>query len=329
MNRSLDTTTRHAGRQHVAYATSFAAVIVTQLLSGAPAARAQGFGPWEPAVSVDPARLTVNTPFNDGCPYEGPDGRTLYIAANRTGTLGQNDIWVARRVDDAGGWELPVNLADINTTANDFCPTPLTGSRLLFVSSRANNCGGAGNNPDIYMTRRHPVHGWLPPEPFGCDVNSGFEEFSPSLVETDDATLLYFSSNRDDGIRHKIYVSVLQPDGSWSTARVDELNWDGASDARPNVRKDGLEIVFDSTRAGGPPQIYSAVRSSVDDPWSQPELLGTNVNLPGFAQTRASLSRDGTRLYFGSTRDNVPGDLPGSADVFMSTRSRPGRTQRN
>ena len=41
-------------------------------------------------------------------------------------------------------------------------------------------------------------------------------------------------------------MSVQQPDGSWGTATlVNELNAAGASDARPNVRKDGLEIVFD------------------------------------------------------------------------------------
>ena len=121
----------------------------------------------------------------------------------------------------------------------------------------------------------------------------------------------------------------LQPDGSWATAPVHELNRPGASDARPNVRHDGLEIVFDSTRAGGPPQIYSATRSSVFDPWSRPELLDTNVNLPGFAQTRPSISRDGRRLYFGSSRDNLPGDLPGGADVFVSTRSGPGKGRQN
>ena len=119
---------------------------------------------------------------------------------------------------------------------------------------------------------------------------------------------------------------MLQPDGTWSPATpVDELNAPGASDARPNLRKGGLEIVFDSTRGGGPPQIYTATRASLFDTWSTPVLLDTNVNAPGFAQTRPSLSRDGKRLYFGSTRANVAGDLAGSADVFVSTRTIAGK----
>jgi Tol biopolymer transport system component len=294
------------------------------LFWSASVAHAQNFGPWGAAVSVDADRVGVNTSFNDGCPIEAPDGDRLFLASNRPGSQGL-DIWVSLRELGDTDWTVPVNLAGVNSAANDFCPTPLPGNRLLFVSTRANHCGGSGNNPDIYFTRLHPVQGWLAPEPLPCGVNSGFEEFSPSLVEAEGLTMLFFSSSRDDAPRHQVYMAVLQPDGSWATAPVHELNWPGASDARPNVRHDGLEIVFDSTRAGGPPQIYSATRSSVFEPWSRPELLDTHVNLPGFAQTRPSISRDGRRLYFGSSRDNLPGDLAGGADVFVSTRSGPGK----
>ncbi|MCL4844919.1 MAG: hypothetical protein KJ066_00150 [Acidobacteria bacterium] len=123
----------------------------------------------------------------------------------------------------------------------DFCPTPLRGNRLLFVSSRANHCGGSSNNPDIYLTRLHPVMGWLTPQPLPCGINSGFEEFSPSLVESDGLTMLFFPSSRDDAPRHRIHMAVLQPNGSWATAPVHELNFAGASDAGPSVMKDGLE----------------------------------------------------------------------------------------
>lgn len=90
-------------------------------------------------------------------------------------------------------------------------------------------------------------------------------------------------------------------------------------DARPNVRNDGLEIVFDSNRGGGAPSIYTATRSSLFEVWSEPQLLGSAVNSPA-AETRPSLSRDGTRLYFGSSRN--PGR---SSDIFVATRPGPGR----
>ena len=289
-------------------------------------AHAQNFGEWHPPSSVDPLRvLGLNTSFNDGCPIESPDGDQLFFASDRAGDL---DIWVAFREDEAAPWGSPVRLPyPVNVTGQhtgdprDFCPTPLTANRLLYVSARANNCGGSVNNPDIYFTRLHPAKGWLPPQPLNCNVNSGYDEFSPSVVETEGKTLLYFSSNRGNGTHQKIYVSEQQADGDWGDAlEVVELGYVGAQDARPNVRKDGLEIVFDSTRDGGMPEVWTASRASILEPWSNLHRLDV-VNSAG-ADTRATISRDGTRLYVGTTRANVTGDR--GADIFVSTRSGPG-----
>jgi Tol biopolymer transport system component len=150
-------------------------------------------------------------------------------------------------------------------------------------------------------------------------VNSAGNEFSPSLIETADRTVVYFSSDRFGGIQN-IYSSTLQRNGSWSPAMpVEELN-SASDDARPNVRSDGLEIVFDSNRSGGAPEIWSAVRRSVCERWSEPARLGEAVNSPG-AETRPSLSWDGTRLYFGSNRTGSEGN----SDIYVATRSRRGR----
>ena len=293
------------------------------LLAIGVAAEAQNFGPWGPAVSVDPARLNqINTSFNDGCPIESADGHMLFFASDRSGNL---DIWVAYREKDSDPWGSPVALpAVVNTPASEFCPTPLPGHGLLFVSAKADNCGGGvKNNPDIYYTRLHPVFGWLPPQPLSCEVNSAAEEWSPSLVEAEGETILFFSSTRSGA--QKIYSSTLLQNGDWGPATpVDELNWAGAQDARPNVRKDGLEIVFDSTRGGGAPDIYTASRSSIFEPWSAPVPLGSNINST-FPESRASLSRDGERLYFGSARANHAGDS--GSDIFVSERSGPGNSQ--
>lgn len=290
-------------------------------------AEAQNFGHWQTPVSIDPMRSNgVNTSVNDGCPIEAPDGEVLFFASDRS-VPNDFDIWIASRTEtgkwgDAERLPYPVNVTGQQATdPRDFCPTPLPGNRLLFVSGRANNCG-TGNNADIYYTQLHPVKGWLPPVALPCGVNSGFEEFSPSFVEAEGKTLLYFSSNRGDGVRQKIYVTELQSDGSWSeAAEVVELSFPGAQDARPNVRKDGLEIVFDSTRVTGNAEIWTATRASVWDSWSH--LHQVEVTSSPGQETRATISRDGTRLYFGTTRDNVAGDR--GADMYMSTRSGPGK----
>jgi hypothetical protein len=63
--------------------------------------------------------------------------------------------------------------------------------------------------------------------------------------------------------------------------------------------------------------LYSATRAAGSDPWSTPVNLGAGVNSAA-AETRPSLSWDGTTLYFGSTR---PGG-EGSSDHYVTTRER-------
>lgn len=266
----------------------------------------------------DPSgNLKVNTAAQDGCPIESPDGHSLFIASDRPGGKGGIDIWVAYRQSPNHPWGEPVNLPEpVNSAANDFCPTPLTGGRLLFVSNRASECGGGS---DIYETRQHPAQGWLPPKGLGCDVNSSGNELSPSLVEQDGKTLLFFSSDRQGN--QDIFMSALRPNGTWEpAAALPDVNT-SFDDARPNVSSDGLEIVFDSTRAGGAPDIWTSWRPHIAARWSEPVQLGSEVNSIA-TESRASLSRDGKRLYFGSTRTGGQG----SSDVHVSTRAR-RRTQ--
>ena len=312
-----------------------ASLMVLALTVKAPIASAQNVRDWSPAISVDPARQHgVNTGVNDGCPMESPDGHILFLASNRVpnapGTK-DLDIWLAYRGAGDGPWGSVEPLpAPVNTAAQEFCPTPLPGNQLLFVSTRANACG-TGTDPDLYFTqlRMSPL-GWTEPVALPCNdidgINSQFEEFSPSLVHASGRTFLFFSSNRDTRVAniHKLYSSELLANGTWSPAQpLDKLNEEGFSTARPNVRKDGLEIVFDSNR-NGTYDVYLATRGSLDAEWSSPKLLGPNVNSPTADETRASLSRDGLRLYFGSTRANAV--LGGSGgDIYVSTRSTTGR----
>jgi Tol biopolymer transport system component len=267
---------------------------------------------WGPAVSVDPdGSANLNTAALEGCPIEGPDGRSLYFASNRDGQI---DLWVSQRPNPNGAWGEPEKLPEpVNSAFNDFCPTPLPGGGLLFVSTRPGGCGTG--TADIYQTALHPTKGWLEPEHLGCDVNSAGNEFSPSYVPAGGG-LLFFSSDRAG--QDDIYLSARGPDGEWGPATpVDELNASGFNTTRPNVSPDGREIVFDSNRPGGfgGPDIWTATRPSVFVAWSSPVNLGSNINSES-GETRASLSRDGKRLYFGSNRPGFQGDF----DIFVSTR---------
>jgi Tol biopolymer transport system component len=167
-------------------------------------------------------------------------------------------------------------------------------------------CGGA----DIYFSHRNKNHGWLAPENLGCQVNGPLAEAGPSYFEADGVGQLYFSSGPD------IYASIRQPDGTFgSRAPVAELN-SASNDLRPNVRKDGLEVVFDSDRPGstGLADLWFATRSTAGETWSTPANAGPSINTTA-NETRGSFSRDGSRLYFGRS----PGPEGGS-DIFTTSR---------
>jgi hypothetical protein len=284
------------------------------------------FSGWAQAVPVDQVDATgVNTPAQDGCPIQSPDGLNLYIASNRTGSAGL-DLWVARRENIEEPWSNPVNLndepgADLNTSADEFCPTPVRGNGLFFVR-RPSSCGLG----DIYFTRYNPAHGWSEPERLACapeGPNTALDEMGPSYVEAGGGARLYYSSSRSaaqgGAVPGDIFVSRLGLDGTFGPGElVAELSDPTANDIQPNVRKDGQEIVFSSSRSGGngSQDIWVATRDSVGDTWSQPENVGTSVNTSA-SESRPSLSWNAETLYFG--RAPAAG---GPGDVYITTRSK-------
>jgi hypothetical protein len=217
-----------------------------------------------------------------------------------------------------------VNLgAPVNSSADDFCPTPVSDGRLFFVSARPGGCGG----PDLYVSSPAAGGGWSEPKNLGCQANSPAAEFSPSLLDMGGGdVVVFFSSARPGGFAveaeatapdHDIYYSRALPNGSFGHAiLVDGVN--SASDEfRPNVRSDGLEMVFDSPRAGGlgATDLWIASRASVKASWSTPVNPGAAINSAA-PESRGSFSRSGERLYFGSGKPG--GD--GGSDIYVATR---------
>ncbi len=128
-------------------------------------------------------------------PIQAPDGRSLYLASNRPGGKGLLDIWVARRQNAQDPWGPPENLGEpVNSAADDFCPTPIKGDGLFFVSREA--LPGACGLGDIYFTRWSRQGGWGEPQHLACapeGPNSPLDEQGPSYVEVGKRGLLYFS----------------------------------------------------------------------------------------------------------------------------------------
>jgi WD40-like Beta Propeller Repeat len=266
----------------------------------------------------------LNTPSLDGCPIQSPDGLRLYMASNRPGGKGGLDIWVATRSSTSAPWGAPINLGEpVNSAADDFCPTPVGKKGLFFVSREA--LPGACGQGDIYYTHRTGAGAWKEPERLLCapaGPNSELDEQGPSWVAVNGKLrgrkLLYFSrSSVTPSVPGEIFVSERQNGARFGPATpVSELNDATANDIQPNVRADGLEVVFSSNRAGtlGAQDIWVATRSTLTAPWSAPVNLGSVVNTAA-AETRPSLSQNGNQLLFG----RAPGP-EGSSDIYVTTR---------
>ena len=298
MGTVRSTTTSPAKRRLIA------ALAGTSMLVTGSALIARTYDDWTDVVdakTLPGSSEELNTSFNDGCPIISPYDGALYIASNRTGSQGL-DIYRAERSGE--GWATPVRLGpEVNTAADEFCPSPARGNRLFFVRR------SSPTNTDIWVVKNGP-NGLGTAERLGSNINSSAEEWSPSYFEADGHEYLYFSSTREG--RQRIYFSIDFGPAQLAAGGVNSVS---DSDARPNVRHDGLEIVWDSTRYGslGLTDIWTASRSSVDEPWGTAVHLPAPINSPA-SESRASMSWDGRELVWGSGR-------AGSNDVYHATRT--------
>jgi hypothetical protein len=131
----------------------------------------------------------VNAPGIDQVPALTPDERTLIWESVRAGGAGDADLWMSVRPSRELAFTSPVNIAELNTPAQEGGPSlSSNGLTLFFITNR-----DAGL-PDIWAADRadaaspfaaaHPV----------SEVNSAADEHDP-FISPDDQEL-FFSSNR-------------------------------------------------------------------------------------------------------------------------------------
>ena len=298
-------------------------MVVALALVTPPVAASPQFGEWSAPVNLGPI---VNSANNEFGPAITPNGLSLYISVFSP-AKGDEDIFVSHRQKRTDPWGVPVSLTPINTSANERVPAfSRDGRTMFFASDRA---GGFGSL-DIWMSRRDNPRddfGWAPPVNLGPGVNTAAGESGSALFERADGSededaggsvaILIFNTDRAGS--QDFYMSVRRDEDSFAAAtEIKELNTP-FTDARPTIRRDGLEIFFFSNRPGSRQlDLWTATRSRAHDPWSPPVNLGLVVN-SALSDIQPYLSRDARTLFFGSNR---PGSNNG--DIWMTTRVRVG-----
>ncbi len=164
--------------------------------------------------------------------------------------------------------------------------------------------------------RQHPVP--FSPEKMGPEVNTERAEYSPVLT-ADGEQLLFVRVTEQGG--EDFYLSRKVKD-EWQEAEpIAELNT-RLNEGAPAFSADGKQIIFticNSRKGLGSCDLYFSRRTSTGG-WTAPQNLGPPVNTAAW-ESLPSLSADGKRLFFSSSREGGQG----GKDLWVSRRLRNGK----
>ncbi len=199
---------------------------------------------------------TVNSSSLDQCPYISSDGLSLFFCSDRSGGLGNADIWVTTRPTKTGPWEPPANLGPlINTSSIEGHPyISADGLSLYFADVTApgdipTRPGGYGGG-DIWVSTRQtsermPEGYWGEPQNLGAVVNSPAYDAAPCI--SSDGLMLFFHSERTGGYgNHDIWVARRKtPDDPWEEpVNLGPLVNTSLGDGGPALSADGKTLYF-------------------------------------------------------------------------------------
>lgn len=126
----------------------------------------------------------------DGSPAFSADGKTLYFASNRAGSVGGIDLYRAN-MDASGRLSRPVNMGrDINTPGDELFPFVAADGKLYFSSDGHPGLGKL----DIFVATRS--QGVIRVENMGVPINSSADDFGLTFPEPNRG---YMASNRPGG----------------------------------------------------------------------------------------------------------------------------------
>ncbi|NJN42334.1 MAG: OmpA family protein [Flammeovirgaceae bacterium] len=219
----------------------------------------------------------VNTFYHEAAPVISPDGKDLYFFVqnhpeNTFGKSGSQDIWITRK-DDQGNWSAAKRLdAPFNKNRSNQVFTVLPDGSL-FIRGKRSTEGG--------FSIVSPSGQWSEVDIKGFDdMNKG--RFNGASMSSDGKHIILYFSEIPTSIRSSLYVSNLQPNGSWSIPV--RLSFSDRSDEYgPYIGPDNKTLYFASDRKGekyqGGADIYKSVR--MDETWmkwTDPVNLGPPIN---------------------------------------------------
>jgi len=272
-------------------------------------------GKWE-WTTPENLGATINSDENDGGPALSADGLSLLFHSTRAGGQGQKDLWISTRPSLESPWKEPENLGPMVNSEYQDHDACLSGDGLTMIFT-SNRPGGYGSH-DLWMSTRSGMdQPWSAAVNLGSLVNSGSVDEAPTLAA--DGLTLLFNSDRSGkhGMSDLWVCNRPSPNAAWSSPRnlgpqINSLAYQGYAALAP----DGLALVFNSNRTGGPwsGPLWLSTRASTDEQWPAPVRLWKDT----LGAWSCCLSADAQTMLFDSKRDGGRGDF----DIWMSRRVR-------
>ncbi len=264
-------------------------------------------------IQVENLGSVVNSPYTEHTPVVTADESEMFFTSRRKlnskskllydGEYDEN-IYVAYR-DSLGNWSKVEPLNEINTPGHEATISISHDGTKLFIYKDE-------DNGSIYVSDYKNGH-WTTPRKLGPNINTPYRETHASLSV--DGKTLFFTSDRPGGYGGlDIYMSKLQPDGTWGPAKNlgPTINTDKDEEG-PFIFYDGKTLYFSSkghNTMGG----YDIFRSVLTDfgTWTPPENIGYPINSID-DDVYYFPTADNKRAYFASRKRKGYG----RSDIYM------------
>ncbi len=240
------------------------------------------------------------------------DERIAFFQSNRSGGVGQNDLYTATRLTRADPFGAPTSLAPLNTIFEERDPSPSADGLSLYYTSRGKSL--VGEFGIVVATRAKLT------DPFGSAVSvaglkSTGSDFAPYDLGAMVGVLLSSTRGSADGGVSNLFVAA-PIDGGFASPTPYDGKTSLSDDRFGAMTADRLTLYFSSSRAGGKGKgdVWVTTRPSTaaQSTWSTPvavaELNSADDDFPDW------VSADRCRLYLTS-------DRTGDRDVYVATRT--------
>ncbi|MFC5272048.1 OmpA family protein [Adhaeribacter terreus] len=264
-------------------------------------------------ISAEVHQITnaLNSAASDHGPILFNNDKSLIFTSSRQAQAKKNpDENIYFSEFDGQNWSAPQAFPKpVNTSDHDAAAGISADGNTLYIYRFEN--GG-----DIYQMKRNGST-WGEPEEMPEPINSEFYE--PSIFITADNQYAFFASDRYDGFGGlDLYITLRQPDGSWSEPMNlgSNINTEYDEDA-PFVSADGMTLYFSSRghNSMGGYDLFSSNSEGIT--WSKARNLGFPINSP-FDDIYLVTTSDGNQGFFSSDRVGSVGEKDIYAVTFRS-----------